>query len=200
MAKTDLTLKMEQMIWALTHDRFTGYGCFEVDLGGEIVDYMTMDSKGVARCYEIKVTKSDFRSKAALSFIGHYNYFVLPDDLYQKVRDEIPAHVGVYTENGNVKPAKRQAPKMSAERMFFCMMRTMAGIVARYEKQRGESLDAMMIQREKTTARQRALRKETKQLRQQLENAKQAAFDYKVRYRVAQKRLNEARIGGGANA
>lgn len=196
MAKTDLTLKMERMIWAMTHERFTGYGCFEVDLGNEIVDYMTMDSKGIARCYEIKVSKSDFRGKAALSFVGHYNYFVLPDELYQQVHGEIPAHIGVYTEKGNVKPAKRQEPKLSAERLLFCMMRTMAGIVAQYENQRGEATDAILIYRDKVAKRQRKLRNEAQCLRRRLERAEHAAFDYRVRLRVAQKQLSEAGIGG----
>ncbi|MCE2139023.1 hypothetical protein GRC92_18590, partial [Streptococcus thermophilus] len=40
------------------------------------------------RCYELKVTKADFHSKAKLSFIGHYNYFVLPQQLYLEVQSE----------------------------------------------------------------------------------------------------------------
>ncbi len=36
------------------------------------------------RCYELKVSLADFRSKAKLSFIGNYNYFVLPKALYEK--------------------------------------------------------------------------------------------------------------------
>ena len=47
------------------------------------------------RCYELKVTKADFHSKAKLSFIGHYNYFVLPQQLYLEVQSEIPDHIGV---------------------------------------------------------------------------------------------------------
>lgn len=46
------------------------------------------------RCYELKASKADFRSKAKLSFIGHYNYFVLPEALFEKVKTEIPSHIG----------------------------------------------------------------------------------------------------------
>lgn len=43
------------------------------------------------------MTKSDFHSTAKLSFIGHYNYFVLPLKLYQQVQAEIPQGIGVMT-------------------------------------------------------------------------------------------------------
>ena len=41
---------------------------------------------GEWRCYELKVTKADFRSTAKPSFVGHYNYFVLPSKLYEEVK------------------------------------------------------------------------------------------------------------------
>ena len=66
---------------------------------GGIVDtlsYQELPSGDIEwRCYELKVTKSDFHSKAKLSFVGHYNYFVLPLKLYQAVATEIPAGIGV---------------------------------------------------------------------------------------------------------
>ncbi|MFC6205992.1 hypothetical protein [Levilactobacillus tongjiangensis] len=98
--KTKLTLSMEQTLY---------YYCREA--GAFAVEEVTMpDDQGIVdtlsyqelpsgdiewRCYELKVTKSDFHSKAKLSFVGHYNYFVLPLDLYQEVADEIPAGIGV---------------------------------------------------------------------------------------------------------
>jgi len=47
------------------------------------------------RCYEVKVSISDFRSTAKISFIGDYNYYVMPQILYEKVYDQIPSYVGV---------------------------------------------------------------------------------------------------------
>jgi hypothetical protein len=88
------------------------FGCFEVTIGWfgkERVDYITYDTKGIWRCYEIKVSVPDFRSKSKTTFCGHYNYYVMPVELYEKVKNEIPSHVGVYV-NGitSVKRAKKQ--------------------------------------------------------------------------------------------
>ncbi|WP_438727711.1 hypothetical protein [Enterococcus sp. AZ128] len=97
--KTTLTQEIEKALY---------YYCIE--LGGIVVEEVTMpDEQGIVdtlacffkpkatewRCYELKVTKADFYSKAKLSFIGHYNYFVLTEELYLKVRDDIPNEIGV---------------------------------------------------------------------------------------------------------
>lgn len=87
------------------------FGCFEVTIGfgeKERVDYMTYDTKGIFRCYEIKCTKSDFHSKAAKSFVGHYNYYVLTKELYNEVKEEIPDWVGVYVNDCCIKNPKKQ--------------------------------------------------------------------------------------------
>ena len=82
--KTAETVALEKSIRRVT--RKTGvFGCYEVTIGfcgRERVDYMTYDTKGVFRCYEIKVSKADFHSAAAKSFVGHYNYYVLTRELY----------------------------------------------------------------------------------------------------------------------
>ena len=108
--KTEKTLAFERLIWNATHKQGV-FGCFEVTIGwfgSERVDYMTYDTNGIFRCYEIKVTKADFHSKAANTFLGHYNYYVMPPELYGKVKDEIPPHIGVYTSESCAKKAKRQ--------------------------------------------------------------------------------------------
>lgn len=81
------------------------YGCEEITIGfynaghgNEIVDFMTMDSKGIIKCYEIKVTLQDLKSNAKKSWYGHYNYLVVTDELYNKVTDwteYIPSSVGI---------------------------------------------------------------------------------------------------------
>ena len=76
--------------------------------GKERVDYLTYDTKGIWRCFEIKVSKSDFRSKAHNTFIGHYNYYVMPQELFEQVKNEIPSHIGVYVNGVSCKNAKRQ--------------------------------------------------------------------------------------------
>ncbi|MDD2495163.1 MAG: hypothetical protein PHE29_08225 [Tissierellia bacterium] len=110
MAKTELTLKLEREIWEATHRKGV-FCCFEVTIGfwgKERVDYITYGTKGIWRCYEIKVSKSDFHSKAHNTFIGHYNYYVMPQELYNEVKDEIPNYVGVYIDGQCEKRAKRQ--------------------------------------------------------------------------------------------
>lgn len=108
--KTEETAALERSIRLATYKMGT-FGCFEVTIGfggSERVDYMTYDTKGVFRCYEIKVSKSDFHSKAAKSFVGHYNFYVMPQSLYDAVKDEIPPHIGVYAGGCCVKRAKKQ--------------------------------------------------------------------------------------------
>ena len=92
------------------------FGCLEVTIGWygkERVDYLTMDYKRIWRCYEVKVSKSDFYSKANKTFIGHYNYYVMPLELYEQVKQDIPKHIGVkYIDRWGyiqcTKPAKKQ--------------------------------------------------------------------------------------------
>ena len=52
--------------------------------------------QNIINCYEIKQSVQDFKSKNKLSFFGNKNYFVMPYSLYEKVKDEIPAKIGVY--------------------------------------------------------------------------------------------------------
>lgn len=124
MAKTELTKTIESILIE-TYKR--EYGCLEVSMGFGTakdgrVDYLVMDSKGIFKCFEIKVTKSDFRSPCINSFEGHYNYYVMPEWLFEEVKEEIPAYVGVfiplerYGELKSVKQAKKQ--KLSDEKVL----------------------------------------------------------------------------------
>lgn len=68
MAKRRETLEIEETLRQMCKKRGI-YGCEEVTIGfynnghgNEIVDFCTMDSKGVLRCYEIKVTMPDLKS------------------------------------------------------------------------------------------------------------------------------------------
>lgn len=63
--KTQLTLEIEQAIYEHTKNMGV-FCCFEVTLGWygkERVDYLTYDTSNTWRCYEIKVSKSDFLFK-----------------------------------------------------------------------------------------------------------------------------------------
>lgn len=115
MAKTDLTKTLERQIWDATQKQGV-FGCFEVTMGwfgNERVDYITYDTKDVWRCYEIKVSKADFYSKAKVTFVGHYNYYVMTKELYEQVKDDIPKGVGVYigSDEYRIAVSKKRAQK-----------------------------------------------------------------------------------------
>ena len=100
MAKTQLTRDIEEALYF-----------FGLEQGEIIVEEVSMpDDQGIVdtlacrtkpdgthewRCYELKVSKSDYKSTAKISFIGHYNYYVMPKLLYDAIKDEIPSHIGV---------------------------------------------------------------------------------------------------------
>lgn len=110
MAKTELTVEMERQIYGATAKRGV-FACFEVTIGWygkERVDYLTYDTKGIWRCYEVKVSLADFRSKSHKTFVGHFNYYVMSEELYEKVKDEIPKHIGVFIGQKQVKRARKQ--------------------------------------------------------------------------------------------
>jgi hypothetical protein len=70
-----------------------------------IVDYITLDTNCIVRCYEIKVTLADFHSKARATFIGQYNYYVVPTSLAAKIEPEVSRKIGIITvdNRSNVK-------------------------------------------------------------------------------------------------
>lgn len=104
MAKREETIRIEEALHAWCRERRV-YGCEEVTIGfannghgNEVVDFMSMDAEGTLRCYEIKVTLQDLKSRAKKSWYGHYNYLVVTEELYCTV-DEwtayIPDHAGI---------------------------------------------------------------------------------------------------------
>lgn len=59
-------------------------------------------------CFEIKISKSDFKSKNGHNFVGNHNYYVVPSNIYSKIIELVPEDIGiiVYTENGNFRKKK----------------------------------------------------------------------------------------------
>ena len=84
--------------------------------------------KGDFHCYEIKSSVEDFHSKNGHNFIGDYNYYVMPREVYQKVYAEIPFGVGVYCPTGSslepVKQARRINRQRSVSEMLLMMFRS----------------------------------------------------------------------------
>lgn len=93
--------------------------------------------KGDFYCYEVKSSVEDFKSKNGHNFIGEFNYYVMPSDVYEKVQKEIPYGVGVYVPAGthrsgeyyyleSVKKAQRKDRVRPISEMLLMMFRSMA--------------------------------------------------------------------------
>jgi hypothetical protein len=158
MPKTQETLDLEKALWKATQNQGT-FGCFEVTIGWfgkERVDYLTYDTKGIFRCYEIKVTKADFHSKASKTFVGHLNYYVMPEELYNEVKDEIPSHIGVHNGTSVIKKPKRQELKVSIDVLKDSLIRSLCREVENYIKSNTPSTinyyksEIARLQRERT--------------------------------------------------
>lgn len=127
MAKTEITKQLEKDIYNITSKQGT-FGCFEVTIGffgKERVDYMTYNSKGEWRCYEIKSSVSDFHSEAKKSFVGHYNYYVLTNELYELIKKEIPSDIGVYASGRLIKKPKKRSLAISEEVLKDSLIRSL---------------------------------------------------------------------------
>jgi hypothetical protein len=117
--ETELTKELKLGIWNSTHCQGV-FGCFEVTIGWfghERVDYMTYDTNEIWRCYEVKITKSDFHSKNHNTFIGNFNYYIMPQELYEQVKAEIPDGIGVYVPEDN---SYRGYPELKSARRASC--------------------------------------------------------------------------------
>lgn len=126
--------------------------CYEVTIGfngKERVDYLTYDTKGIWRCYEIKVSKSDFYSKAKKTFVGHYNYFVLTRDLYNEVKSDIPSDIGVYVGQTCVKKPKKRSLGVSEKILKDSMIRSLYRDASKLRKLKNPSY----IEQTETTIR-----------------------------------------------
>jgi hypothetical protein len=69
--------------------------------------------KGDVYCYEIKSSVDDYYSGHGLNFIGDYNYLVMPELVFDSVKDTIPYFVGILIPDldnnlKTVKNAKRR--------------------------------------------------------------------------------------------
>lgn len=83
----------------------------------------------------MKSSVEDFRSKNGHNFLGDYNYYVMPEEVYAKVSNEIPYEIGVYVpEKKNyrgewydlksVKKARRKDRDRPVSEMLLMMFRS----------------------------------------------------------------------------
>ena len=93
--------------------------------------------KGDFYCYEVKSSIEDFHSKNGHNFLGDYNYYVMPEEVYEQVKKEIPYQVGVYVPDGMnyrgewydlkaIKKAKRKDRSRPVSEMLLMMFRSAA--------------------------------------------------------------------------
>lgn len=105
----------------------------------EIVDLLTWEkNENVWRCYEIKSSLSDFNSGHHITFVGHFNYYIMPKELYEKVKDKIPDYVGVYIQDGrwltNIKKAKKQDLLVENDTLQYSLMKSLYRDVEKMRK------------------------------------------------------------------
>ena len=123
---------------------------------------MTYDTKGVWRCFEIKVSKSDFHSKSKHTFLGHYNYYVMPKELYEQVRHGIPNHIGIYVNGNCVKRAKKQVLQINEQILKDSLIRS---LYREWEKQYKSGIPSVV-----------------ESLKRQISQYKRLADEYKEKY------------------
>lgn len=88
--------------------------------------------KGDFYCYEVKSSVEDFHSKNGHNFIGDFNYYIMPEEVYAAVSLEIPYAVGVYCPTGfggelqSVKKARRKDRERPVSEMLLMMFRSAA--------------------------------------------------------------------------
>lgn len=93
--------------------------------------------KGDFYCYEVKSSVEDFHSKNGHNFIGDFNYYVMPEEVYAIVSKEIPYGVGVYVPEyqygdveyyhlKSVKNARRMNRSRPIHEMLLMMFRSCA--------------------------------------------------------------------------
>lgn len=93
--------------------------------------------KGDVYCYEVKSSIEDFHSPNGHNFLGDYNYYVMPEKVFEQVKKEIPYHVGVFVPDGmcyqkgvywlkSVKRAKRKNREKPVSEVLLMMFRSAA--------------------------------------------------------------------------
>ena len=117
--KSQLTKDLELRFVNYLYDKRYELAVLECSLGANkkygIVDVLSYHGQRIShgrgkprtrdvtwRCYEIKTSKTDFYSKHKWTFVGDYNYFVVPDNLYETIKADIPEGVGCYIWDGKV--------------------------------------------------------------------------------------------------
>lgn len=154
------------------------YGVFECaipkclcrKLHRERVDMLTYETTGIWRSYELKISKQDLYSSAALSWIGHYNYLVVTEDLVEEAKKILPKDIGIYAayERGSKKwidlvrnPRKREL-LCKHEDMQFAMLQALSREYKKYRKLKENEEKKIKKKTTTTTTKTTKTKKKTK--------------------------------------
>lgn len=153
--KTPITKEIEHKFIEFLYEKKYEMAIKEcsIGLGGKygIVDVLSYHGKNVRngrgkpntrevtwKCYEIKTSKGDFYSKHKLTFVGDYNYFVVPEDLYPIIEKDIPEGIGCFVYNGFSfsvkKKAKRKKRTISDSQLNHDFIVSLARDARRWDK------------------------------------------------------------------
>ena len=86
----------------------------------------------IFRGFELKLTKQDFHSSAAHTFIYNYNYYLMPYSLFQEIEEEIPDFVGVWVCYDSsmdiqcIKRPKKQKLQCNHDDLLFSMFQSLS--------------------------------------------------------------------------
>lgn len=94
--------------------------------------------KGDVYCFEVKSSVEDFRSPNGHNMIGDFNYYVMPEEVFEVVGSEIPLYVGVLAPTQNweespqgagirsIRKAKRKDRQKPLQEVLLMMFRSAA--------------------------------------------------------------------------
>lgn len=146
--KTEKTKEIEKYLYLFLQKKGL-FCCPEVKMGmgniGKkgIVDYLSLTTKGVVTCYEIKVTKEDLvNSSHGHNFYGNYNFYVIPVGLFSKIKNYVPKYVGVigFDVYGHAKYLK-MAKCLTIRNLSSIKMYLIRSLYREFQKSMNEKLD-----------------------------------------------------------
>jgi hypothetical protein len=101
-------------------------------------------------CYEVKITAADFRSQHGHNFCGNKNYYAVPVGIFDKIKDGVPAGVGVivfYPETGimrvRVEAEMREQPLDVINSLLYNALKKWVDVGNRLDKETAKQAKAI---------------------------------------------------------
>lgn len=112
--------EQEQQSCKLENKKFPGKHCH-----GCVCHAHVYELDILTTCYEVKISKSDFKSKNGHNFYGNRNYYVVPVELYNDIIDMVPQDIGVivyYSQSQHMKIKKEAIFREVSEKEVLYLM------------------------------------------------------------------------------